>query len=781
MKSKKLGLELTEDSAAQKTFGDWRKEINGTQSSNMTIIDEAVGQLQEDVQTLNDGGLVLKDTVIDSSVKSWLTAHPEATTTVQDGSITADKLAPAVKQSVDDVPGLKQDFTSLIDSVYSLSLGYEDDGLLYIHMNGIPIGDGVEVGDRPEPFYAFVADWESGSPKATQFYAWEGRDFDNAIVDPMSNIRCENGTMILKSKYDASRQRWIKQMVTTGGIFESDDFTLTYKAKFDGTAGSWQGIITYGTGTHWTSGTYSDGVKWPAGGEIDAFEQAGGYSDTPNSFRPCVHFGAGTNSGYPNTHERDFALPDFSLLPVNEWADFKFALHDGVYSIYVNNKLIASHDVSEKTVSNNYLWNYRPFIKPQAFYIDGACASSNSKTDKNHEFVFEVKDFKIMQKENVSCTALEIFPQMWERGTNLVFPVGAEIYLDRIYTPANVSNKACEWESSDPSVATVVQGYVSVKKIGNTTITARCGSASAFYNLVCSANASVPCAGIYVENIGTITYDTQLVYKLYPNFTTDTVSIRSNNEDVFTVDGTTIKPVNNGEATATIICGNVSKEFPVEVTGLSDTIDPYIAYDFAEGAEDLEQVYLSWDSTPKQIALTSVGTNDEAGVYINVKSSSGYMIPQILCQTEKDLIANNDTFAMFVGNLNAYRSNMGPTINIRGTDVANHAPSITNVTNGIEARFGRSTPYLFDTIPNYIVIGHDRNGYYLYSSDDGIINSNSGTGYLGSVKGISSGGIAQVKTRDDLNRVKDILTNMQIAIFKADRTQIAKMAKYFGY
>lgn len=123
MKSKKLGLELTEDSAAQKTFGDWRKEINGTQSSNMTIIDEAVGQLQEDVQTLNDGGLVLKDTVIDSSVKSWLTAHPEATTTVQDGSITADKLAPAVKQSVEDVPGLKQDLEDHEERIAALEEG----------------------------------------------------------------------------------------------------------------------------------------------------------------------------------------------------------------------------------------------------------------------------------------------------------------------------------------------------------------------------------------------------------------------------------------------------------------------------------------------------------------------------------------------------------------------------------------------------------------------------------------------------------------------------------
>lgn len=138
MKSKKLGLELTEDSAAQKTFGDWRKEINGTQSSNMTIIDEAVGQLKEDVQTLNDGGLVLKDTVIDSSVKSWLTAHPEATTTVQDGSVTANKLAPAVKQSVEDVPGLKEDLSDILQrlealeeiaNTVSILYGGEDDGI----------------------------------------------------------------------------------------------------------------------------------------------------------------------------------------------------------------------------------------------------------------------------------------------------------------------------------------------------------------------------------------------------------------------------------------------------------------------------------------------------------------------------------------------------------------------------------------------------------------------------------------------------------------------------
>ena len=57
-----------------------------------------IGSLKEDLDTereridvLNDGGLNLKDEVIDTSIKHWLTDHPEATTTVQDGAITEKK------------------------------------------------------------------------------------------------------------------------------------------------------------------------------------------------------------------------------------------------------------------------------------------------------------------------------------------------------------------------------------------------------------------------------------------------------------------------------------------------------------------------------------------------------------------------------------------------------------------------------------------------------------------------------------------------------------------
>lgn len=45
------------------------------------------------IDTLNEGGLNLKDEVIDTSIKAWLADHPEATTTVQDGVITETKIA----------------------------------------------------------------------------------------------------------------------------------------------------------------------------------------------------------------------------------------------------------------------------------------------------------------------------------------------------------------------------------------------------------------------------------------------------------------------------------------------------------------------------------------------------------------------------------------------------------------------------------------------------------------------------------------------------------------
>jgi len=420
---------------------------------------------------------------------------------------------------------------------------------------------------------AFIADFSGSSPSPLQFYSWEGRDFE-ALTDSMANIVCTNGVVDLMSYYDNTRAKWIRQMICTGGIFEADNFTLTFKAMFSGTAGSWQNVITYGTGIHWTNGTYSDGIKWPAGGEIDAFEQAGGYSVNPNTFSPVFHYGSGSNSYYP--HHHDFlSIKSGVSLPVNEWADYKYTLNNGVVTLFVNGERVAQGDGSALVVNNEYLWNYHPFIKPQAFYIDGSCASSSASIDTSNEYHFYVKDFSIIteSKQDTPCTALSIYPQMWGSGTaGIVFPTNAEIYFDRNYVPANTSNKACTWESSNPSVATVDQGYVKTLSEGTCTITATCGTATASYNLVVSnSNTNVPCAGIVVDtnNIELVEYgsvDLSSAIYMHPRFSTQSLSLASSDTSVATVSGTTITGVGTGTASITVTCGRAVTTVPVNVS-----------------------------------------------------------------------------------------------------------------------------------------------------------------------------------------------------------------------
>ena len=478
---------------------------------------------------------------------------------------------------------------------------------------------------------AFVADFSGEHPKDTQFYTWEGRDY-GGVIDSLSNIACSNGVADLVTKYDSVLQKWIRQMMTTGGLFESDNFVCAFKAKFDNAAGSWNNVITYGTGTHWTNGTYSDGVKWPAGGEIDAFEQAGGYSETPNTFHPVFHYGAGSNSAYPHKHDYLHITNSSLPLPVNEWAEFMFVLNDGVVTLYVNGSQVAQGDGSDLTVNNEYLWNYKPFLKPQAFYID--CKNAQSEDMESHEYHFYVKEFEIVtqSRQNTPCTALSIHPQMWQNGTTLVFPTNAKIYFDRVYTPANTSNKACTWSSSNTSVATVCQGYVETLAEGTCTITAICGEATATYTLtVSNSTTNIPCAGVIVDTnaleliVGGSVDLSSEIYK-YPLFTTQNISISSSDSSVASVSGTTITGVSIGLATITVSCGSASTTVPINISS-------GIIYDedvtMKTSDQTLLQQDINYDFTQTYSfqytfgSYTSAGTNPTRNSYVGSAKSNG--------------------------------------------------------------------------------------------------------------------------------------------------------------
>lgn len=110
---------------------------------------------------------------------------------------------------------------------------------------------------------------------------------------------------------------------------------------------------------------------------------------------------------------------------------------------------------------------------------------------------------------------------MWKKGTELVFPVGSVLYLEKNFTPEDTSNKACKWHSSDESVAIVTEGFVKTLSEGKTVITAKCGKASAEYTVTVSNSACVPIAKIQPSN-NNITImqgkEFELQYYAYPSF-----------------------------------------------------------------------------------------------------------------------------------------------------------------------------------------------------------------------------------------------------------------------
>lgn len=92
-----------------------------------TELSESVGQLKEDIDNLNQGGLNLKEDFIGRQVDNWLSEHPEATTTVQDGSINEDKFTNALRKKKANyyisVEKMKEDVSLIVDTV-CVTLGY---------------------------------------------------------------------------------------------------------------------------------------------------------------------------------------------------------------------------------------------------------------------------------------------------------------------------------------------------------------------------------------------------------------------------------------------------------------------------------------------------------------------------------------------------------------------------------------------------------------------------------------------------------------------------------
>lgn len=69
-------------------------------AADAKVTGDKIGELKEDLDTLNQGGLNLKEDFIGKQVNNWLDEHPEATTTVQDDSLDEKKIQVSFRSKI---------------------------------------------------------------------------------------------------------------------------------------------------------------------------------------------------------------------------------------------------------------------------------------------------------------------------------------------------------------------------------------------------------------------------------------------------------------------------------------------------------------------------------------------------------------------------------------------------------------------------------------------------------------------------------------------------------
>ena len=128
----------------------------GTSTETEERLDDVEAQINELGDEINNVQNELNEysdiftSDVDESVQNWLDEHPEATTTVQDGSITESKLANSLKEKIENVfiDGIEVEeaFDSTSNTTYYLTtIPYFDDGTQNVWKVGIANDDNANL------------------------------------------------------------------------------------------------------------------------------------------------------------------------------------------------------------------------------------------------------------------------------------------------------------------------------------------------------------------------------------------------------------------------------------------------------------------------------------------------------------------------------------------------------------------------------------------------------------------------------------------------------------
>ena len=182
--------------------------------------------------------------------------------------------------------------------------------------------------------------------------------------------------------------------------------------------------------------------------------------------------------------------------------------------------------------------------------------------------------------------------------------------LNATVIPADTTDPIT-WQSSNNKVATVNNGVVTSVGIGSCTITATCGSKSA----TCNVNVSVACTGISLNasiiNFTTINGKESLVATVTPSNTTDTVTWKSSNTGIATVNNGVVTSVGIGSCTITATCGSkfATCNVNVSVACTALALDTTLIQFNAKGLTQVLTVTPSPANTTDTVTWKSSNTN----------------------------------------------------------------------------------------------------------------------------------------------------------------------------
>ena len=199
---------------------------------------------KSDIDKLNEGGLVLKDEIIKEDINNWLNEHPEATTTVQDASITEDKFTDVLRKKKANyyisVEKMKEDTALIVDTV-CVTLGYyepNDGGGATYRVREKKTSDVDDGGSIHILANDFVAEMiiEEDTVDVRQYGA-KGDGVTNdkiAIQNALNNHRCVimySGVYRANELYMKSNSRLVG--IGMPKILVPDDVVITSYTSFD--------------------------------------------------------------------------------------------------------------------------------------------------------------------------------------------------------------------------------------------------------------------------------------------------------------------------------------------------------------------------------------------------------------------------------------------------------------------------------------------------------------------------------------------------------------------